>query len=442
MKLGLDALAFGATPEEAMKFANERHLVGVELDSHTLTQFSADELRALLRRNGEMVICQAGCSLRDAAQLQSALEHAAAGGVRVLALTAPGDADSASFIEVAHAGAAFAREKKVTLALENTLPAALFAEALRALPDLAVSYVCSPGLPLLAEVAPRVVFVRCADGDIDYAAAFDTLLAAGFRGWLSVSSGDHAAINRLIGSVRAAWHQARRRRQPAVVQVSLDLETIDDALATAEKAVRAGVDWIEAGTPLILGEGLHGVRKLREHFPHHPIVADLKTMDGGYLEAEMMAKAGANFVVVMGMAHAATIRAVVRAARDYDIEVMGDVMFAPSKVECAKMMENLGVDYVIVHTGYDERRMILGLSPLDDLEAVVAAVNVPVQAVGGLSIDQAIACPQYGAPLVVIGAPLAINPDAFEAAQDVEDILREIVQRVKAQPVKYPTAAD
>ena len=71
-----------------------------------------------------------------------------------------------------------------------------------------------------------------------------------------------------------------------VVQISLDLTNIDEALETAAMAMRAGVDWLEAGTPLILAEGLHGVRKLREAFPGVPIVADLKTMDGGYLEAE------------------------------------------------------------------------------------------------------------------------------------------------------------
>ncbi|MDP4679394.1 MAG: orotidine 5'-phosphate decarboxylase, partial [Cyclobacteriaceae bacterium] len=77
-----------------------------------------------------------------------------------------------------------------------------------------------------------------------------------------------------------------------IVQISLDIIDLDDALETAAMAMRAGVDWLEAGTPFILAEGLHGVKKLREAFPNTPIVADLKTMDGGYLEAEMMAKAG------------------------------------------------------------------------------------------------------------------------------------------------------
>ena len=218
-----------------------------------------------------------------------------------------------------------------------------------------------------------------------------------------------------------------------IVQVSLDVQTTLEAIELAEIAVRAGVDWLEAGTPLILGEGLHGVRALKQRFPDKPLVADLKTMDGGYLEAEMMAKAGADMVVVMGVAHPATIRAVVRAARDYHIKVMGDVLAAPDKVACARMMEQLGVDYIIVHTGYDERREGLGASPLDDVEAVVKAVSVPVQAVGGLSIEQAIRMPGLGAPLVVIGAPLAIAGEAFRAADgDVEAVLREIVQRVKA----------
>ena len=59
-----------------------------------------------------------------------------------------------------------------------------------------------------------------------------------------------------------------------IVQISLDLTNIEEALETGEMALRAGVDWLEAGTPLILAEGLHGVRSLRERFPETPIVAD------------------------------------------------------------------------------------------------------------------------------------------------------------------------
>jgi len=206
-----------------------------------------------------------------------------------------------------------------------------------------------------------------------------------------------------------------------IVQISLDLTDIDEALSTASMAMRAGVDWLEAGTPLILAHGLTGVRELRKAFPGVPIVADLKTMDGGYLEAEMMARAGATHVVVMARAHEETIKCVVNAGHDFGVKVMGDNLACPDMVEGARRLEELGCDYVIHHIGYDERRGIAARgermpSPLDQLKEVVRAVNVPVQAVGGLSLEQAIRCPEYGAPLVVLGAPLTIDADAFRTA--------------------------
>lgn len=221
-----------------------------------------------------------------------------------------------------------------------------------------------------------------------------------------------------------------------IVQISLDLTNIDEALETAAMAMRAGVDWLEAGTPLILAEGLHGVRKLREAFPGVPIVADLKTMDGGYLEAEMMAKAGATHVVVMARAHEETIKCVVNAGRDFGVKVMGDNLGCEDMVEAAKWLEVLGCDYVIHHIGYDERRGIAAKgnrmpSPLDQLREVVQAVKIPVQAVGGLSLEQAIQCPEYGAPLVVLGAPLTIDSDSFKTAGgDLESSLRLICDKI------------
>jgi 3-hexulose-6-phosphate synthase/6-phospho-3-hexuloisomerase len=223
-----------------------------------------------------------------------------------------------------------------------------------------------------------------------------------------------------------------------IVQISLDLTSIDEALKTAEMALRAGVDWLEAGTPLILAEGLHGVRALREQFPDTPIVADLKTMDGGYLEAEMMAKAGATHVVVMARAHEETIRCVVEAGKDFGVAVMGDNLGCDCMIEGARQLEALGCDYIVHHIGYDERRGIAARgepmpSPLDQLRDVVAAVNIPVQAVGGLSIEQAIACPEYGAPLVVLGAPLTIDAESFKTADgNLEDSLRLICEKVHA----------
>jgi len=159
-------------------------------------------------------------------------------------------------------------------------------------------------------------------------------------------------------------------------------------------------------------------------------------MDGGYLEAEMMAKAGATHVVVMARAHEETIKCVVRAGRDFGAKVMGDNLGCPDMVAAAKWLEELGCDFVVHHIGYDERRGIAAMgkrmpSPLDQLREVVRSVNIPVQAVGGLSLEQAIRCPDYGAPLVVLGAPLTIDADAFKTADgDLESSLRLICDKV------------
>ncbi|CAN5759375.1 orotidine 5'-phosphate decarboxylase [soil metagenome] len=221
-----------------------------------------------------------------------------------------------------------------------------------------------------------------------------------------------------------------------IVQLSLDLTSLEEAIDTAAVAVEAGVDWLEAGTPLLLAEGLHAVEGLRRRFPDHPIVADLKTMDGGYLEAEMMAGAGADVVVVMGRAHEATIRRVVAAGRDFGVKVMGDNLGAEDRVECAVWMESLGVDFIVHHIGFDERGMIPGLSPMDELDDVVRAVSIPVQAVGGLSVEQAIQCPAHGAPLVVIGAPLVIDGAAFRpAGGELFPVLRRICDEIRRTPM-------
>jgi 3-hexulose-6-phosphate synthase/6-phospho-3-hexuloisomerase len=224
----------------------------------------------------------------------------------------------------------------------------------------------------------------------------------------------------------------------ATVQLSLDLIDLDEAVRTAETALRAGVDWLEVGTPLIIAEGMHGVRELRARYPEVPIVADLKTMDGGWLEAELMAKAGATHVVVMGQAHEETVELVAKAGRDLGVKVMGDNMAMPDPVDGAKRLEELGCDYIVHHIGYDMRNLqrergLKPPTPLDRLVEIVRAVSVPVQAVGGLTVEQAIDTPRFGAPLVVIGAPLAIDAHSFRATSgDLEGTLRAICERVHA----------
>jgi len=221
-----------------------------------------------------------------------------------------------------------------------------------------------------------------------------------------------------------------------IVQVALDSPSLTDALRLADAAVSAGCDWLEAGTPFIQAEGMHGIRALRARFPDIPIIADLKTMDGGFIESVMAAEAGATHVVVMARAHVSTIRAAVRAGRDHGFQVLGDNLGCQDHVAAVRMLEDEGCDVVIHHIGLDEREAAVAatgnrLSTLDQLRQVAAAVSVPVGAVGGLTVAEAVQTPQYGAAIVILATPLTVRSDDFSVIDDdVEKTIREVCRQV------------
>ena len=68
--------------------------------------------------------------------------------------------------------------------------------------------------------------------------------------------------------------QTRNREQQIPrLQVALDFENLDDALAIA-KEVAPFVDILEAGTPLIKSEGVRVVQTLKEAHPNKLVCAD------------------------------------------------------------------------------------------------------------------------------------------------------------------------
>ena len=215
---------------------------------------------------------------------------------------------------------------------------------------------------------------------------------------------------------------------PCKVQISLDLHTVDDALQVAGIAVEAGVDWLEAGTPLMVEQGMGAVRELRGRFPQHPIVCDFKVCDGGALFARLAGEAGANYMDVMAASHDATLRAAVREAEKHRVLVIADIMFCPDPVAAAVRAQEIGVHMIGWHLGYDHRAENRGLRAIDGLDEVLSAVRIPVQVVGGLSVADAIESARRGAFSVVIGGPLVPG----DRGAGLAATLREIVQGVRA----------
>ncbi len=217
-----------------------------------------------------------------------------------------------------------------------------------------------------------------------------------------------------------------------VVEVSLELTSIAEAIEVAEVAVAAGVDWLGAGTPLLLAEGMRAVAALRGRFPEHPIVADLKIMDCGALLTELAAEAGASLVVVMSRAADATVRAVVRAAHERSLLVLGDLLAAEDPAAETRRLDRLGVDAVVAHLGADERAESPGISVFDVLGDVVGATDLPVQAVGGIRLEHLGRLPGIGAPLVVVGAPLVVSTDALAPTADLATLAGVLADVVEA----------
>ena len=84
------------------------------------------------------------------------------------------------------------------------------------------------------------------------------------------------------------------------LQLALDEMNLVDALRFADK-VAEHVDIIEVGTPFVMDEGMRGVREFHRFFPDKEILADLKIMDGGYLEASYAYEAGAAYATILGV---------------------------------------------------------------------------------------------------------------------------------------------
>ncbi|OGS45051.1 MAG: bifunctional hexulose-6-phosphate synthase/ribonuclease regulator [Euryarchaeota archaeon RBG_13_57_23] len=203
-----------------------------------------------------------------------------------------------------------------------------------------------------------------------------------------------------------------------VLQVALDLVHGDRAIEIARDAVKGGVDWIEAGTPLIKSEGMEIVRLLKKTFPTHTIVADMKTIDVGGAEVEMAAKSGADVVVILGISSDPTITEAVLSARQYGSKVMVDLFNVRDKAARAKEIEKMGADYICIHVGVDEQ--MVGGTPLSELKGLVDAVGIPIAAAGGINSETAPDVLRAGASIIIVGGAIIKAKDVAKAARNVK----------------------
>ena len=229
------------------------------------------------------------------------------------------------------------------------------------------------------------------------------------------------------------------------LQVALDFVELPRALKVAAAAVAGGADYVEAGTPLIKSEGLDAVRRLRRMFPDRKIIADMKTMDAGRIEAEAAAKAGANVMTVCGAAGESTLRECVEAGRRYGIDVAVDLLGVAEPVVLARRAGELGAAWLDVHCAID--RQMEGADPLALLKEVRAATDLTLAVAGGINSETAAGAAEAGADVIIVGGAITKSADPKQAAADIRravdtgrPVATELFKRTTAEDIREALA--
>ena len=120
--------------------------------------------------------------------------------------------------------------------------------------------------------------------------------------------------------------KVQRLWDPPYLQVALDLVDLNRVRRVLAELPDSDHLIIEAGTPTIKQFGLSVISEIRKVRPNAFIVADLKTLDTGNLEARMAADATADAVVISGLAPHSTIEKALAEAKKTGIYSIIDML--------------------------------------------------------------------------------------------------------------------
>ena len=97
-------------------------------------------------------------------------------------------------------------------------------------------------------------------------------------------------------------------------------------------------------------------------------------MDAADYEVSQAIKFGADVVTILGVAEDASIKAAVEEAHKHDKQLLVDMIAVQDLEKRAQELDDMGADYIAVHTGYDLQAE--GQSPLDSLRKVKSVIKI------------------------------------------------------------------
>ena len=205
------------------------------------------------------------------------------------------------------------------------------------------------------------------------------------------------------------------------LQVAFDLQSSDEILNFLEKNGDL-IDIIEIGTPLIIKEGLKSVLKIKKKFPKQTVLADLKIMDAGLLEAQIGFDAGADIVTVLGLASTKTLNGVKQAAVKNEKKVMVDMINHPCPENKWNELKNMEIGLCCLHTANDDSKD--GETPLNDLERFYnlhGGKNIAVA--GGINPDMIRKINIFHPEIVIVGGYIANSRNKRNALEEIHQAM-------------------
>ncbi|MDO9523886.1 MAG: bifunctional 5,6,7,8-tetrahydromethanopterin hydro-lyase/3-hexulose-6-phosphate synthase [Methanocorpusculum sp.] len=229
---------------------------------------------------------------------------------------------------------------------------------------------------------------------------------------------DRAAHGVMGFKVQRLWN-------PPYLQVAMDLVDMKQVERVLSGVPQNDHVIFEAGTPLIKQFGLSVINEIRKIRPNCFIVADLKTLDTGNLEARMVSNAGGDAAVVSGLAPVETIASFIKEAKKCGIYAIIDMLNVD---EPAKLIESLGQmggaallpQYVEMHRAIDkEATGDYSWGDIKKIKEVAKKYNakILVATAGGIRqpvVKKALAA---GADIVVVGRAITASKDIKNAAE-------------------------
>ncbi|WP_421908789.1 bifunctional 5,6,7,8-tetrahydromethanopterin hydro-lyase/3-hexulose-6-phosphate synthase [Methanolacinia petrolearia] len=218
--------------------------------------------------------------------------------------------------------------------------------------------------------------------------------------------------------------KVQRLWNPPYLQVALDLVDMDAVRKVLEEVPKNDHVLIEAGTPTIKQFGLAVIDEIRKIRPDAFIIADLKTLDTGNLEARMAANASADAVVVSGLAPISTIEKFILEARKTGIYSIIDMLNVAKPADLIKELAKKGAvpDIVEMHRAIDTEGDEYNWGDIPAIKKA-AGGKLIVATAGGIRQHVVQTTLKSGADIVVVGRAITASKNIKNAAEQfIEEI--------------------